>query len=179
MTITKQQWCSLQDKTRSNIIMLLDVIEKGIGTPTVPIHLGTNVYAPIIYFAILTHAVEEYGKLLYVQGLTPNQQNMIDVEYGRGQNSRGIFTDHNAKFTIASNALPPSVIVIRSGFGAHYGGHYDHGTTTTWDARLEILNTDIDANGDPTNITSQIDLNRLRASVFEFKNIIYLNRNVT
>ncbi|CAE6486799.1 conserved hypothetical protein [Candidatus Nitrosotenuis uzonensis] len=159
--------------------MLLDVVEKGIGTPTSPVHLGSNVYAPFIYFAILTHAVEEYGKLLYIQSLTPNLQNMIEIEYERGRNSNGTFTDHNAKFAIASSALPPTVTVINGGFGNNFGGNYGLATTPTWDARLEILNTDIDLNGEPTNITSQIDLNRLRASVFEFKNIVYLNRNVT
>lgn len=159
--------------------MLLDVVEKGVGTPTIPIHLGSNVYAPFIYFAILTHAIEEYGKLLYIQSLTTNQQNMIEIEYERGRNSNGTFTDHIAKFDIASAALPSTVTVINSGFGGNFSGNYGLATTATWNARLEILNTDIDLNGDPTNISSQIDLNRLRGSVFEFKNIVYSNRNVT
>lgn len=161
--------------------MILDVIEKNIGTPTHPINLGYNVYAPFVYFAILTHAIEEYGKLLYIQSLIPDQQGVVEIEYekARGSTSRGIFRDHNAKFDLASNSLPPDVTVIHGGFGGNYGRNYSSATTTTWDARLEVLNTDIDLSGNPTNITSQIDLNLLRKSVFDFKNIVLINNNVT
>jgi len=160
--------------------MILDVIEKSVGTTTHPINLGYNVYAPFIYFAILTHAIEEYGKLLYIQSLRPDQQGIIEIEYekARGSNSRGIFRDHNVKFALASSSLPPDVTVIHGGFGGNYGRNYGSATTTTWNARLEVLNTDIDLSGNPTNITSQIDLNRLRKSVFDFKNIVLVNNNV-
>lgn len=161
--------------------MILDVIEKNIGTPTHPINMSYNVYAPFVYFAILTHAIEEYGKLLYIQNLIPDQHGIVEIEYekARGSTSRGIFRDHNVKFSLASNSLPSDVTVIHSGFGGNYGRNYSSATTTTWDARLEVLNTDIDLSGNPTNITSQIDLNRLRKSVFDFKNIVLINNNVT
>ncbi len=173
ITLTKDQWILLMTKTRSNVELILDSIEKTIGTPSDHIHPGANIYGKFIQFVALTHAVEEYGKLLYVLSLTPNANGKYEVEYnydGKDKTSRGLFKNHNYKFGLAEKDLGPILTVRKGSFSDDFQkSAFDTDTKVEWDARLNILNTDIDQDGNPTNIYSSVDLDMLRQSVCDFK----------
>lgn len=173
ITITKSQWIALMTKTRSNAESLVDVIEKSIGTPTQIIRVGGNAYTKLAYFATLTHAIEEYGKLLYLKGLSPNASGNYEIEYDKGgrQNvSRGLFKDHDYKINLAISDLNSSLEVHKGIMDDNFDNKImDTDTKIDWNARLNIYNTDIDLEGNPTNIYSTIDLDLLRQSIFDFK----------
>ncbi len=173
ITITKDQWIALMTKTRSNAEMILDSIEKTIGTPSNPIHPGANVYGKFMNFVLMTHAVEEYGKVLYLKDITPNSNGDYDIEYDydkKGKTSKGLFKNHNHKFDLAIADLNELAIVHEGSFSDDFDSKsFDTDTAADWDSRLNIMNTDIDQDGNPIDITSTIDLDTLRQSVFDFK----------
>jgi len=156
-------------KIRSNIESILESIQKTIGTKSNPIHSGANVYGKFIQYTAFTHAVEEYGKLLYVHSLTPDVNNEYRIEYDKKETSNGLFKDHAHKFDLAQNDLGAITKVHEGAFSSAFSKtSFDTDTDADWDSRVNILNTDIDANGNPTNIYSSIDLDMLRQSTDDF-----------
>jgi hypothetical protein len=75
---------------------------------------------------------------------------------------------------------PKTLTTFHNGnFAKNFGGlDYDTDIISDWEIRLNILNMDIDENGDGTKIPL-IDLDTLRSSVFEFKNLILKDTNST
>lgn len=179
-TITYDQWQSLQTKTRSNANHILQFLENILGSPSYQRSIPTEFVFEC--FALFTHAIEEYGKLLYLKLLTPDITNVITIEYDKSKKSgsNGFFKDHNYKFNLANNALPNSIKTVYEGaFDSNFFDSkiFDTDTIPNWDDRLNILNTDIDLNGDPTNITTNVDLDKLRQSIFDFRNLLLSDTN--
>lgn len=153
-------------KTRSNAELILDSIKKTVGTVDNPVHLGTNDFAKYVQYSAFTHAVEEYGKLLYLSRLTPNENEEYVVEYQHVGPSRGLFRWHKHKFQLAAESLGDALKVDR---GTSTSSLTKNGSiqdvTVGWDKRVNVLDTDIDDDGEPTDIYSTIDLDMLRKGV--------------
>lgn len=155
--ITQDQMDSLQSKVRGNVSRMLDFLNKSLGSPTDPNYAMDKVYSYENY-VIFNHAVEEYGKLLYLRTLEPNENGNYTIEY------RDKFRSHEIKFGLALAALPESIkVVYKAG---------SENTEPSWSNRLNVLNTDIDDDGEPTDITFNVDMDELRQSVFDFRNFL-------
>ena len=70
----------MQTKIRANVARMLDFLYKCTGDPNDPNYDMPDTHIYEIY-SILTHAVEEYGKFLYMKSLTPNSDNKYNVDY--------------------------------------------------------------------------------------------------
>jgi hypothetical protein len=155
--ITKEDMDSLQIKIRGNVSRMLDFLNKSLGSPVEPNYGMDKVYVYENY-VIFNHAVEEYGKLLYLKTLQPDTNGDYTIEY------REKFRDHSTKFDLALAELPESIKIVYSAKTS------SEATEPTWANRLNVLNTDIDDNGKPTDITFNVDMDCLRKSVFDFRN---------
>lgn len=157
----------LQIKINGNISRMLDFLNKTLGTPNDPNYEMTKAYVYENY-VIFTHAVEEYGKLLYLKSLQSDSNGNYEIEYRRK------FRDHPTKFDLALAALPDSIKTVyiaqfdSSVFDSAIFGTED--TQPSWDNRLNVLNVDIDDNGKPTDIVFPVDIDELRQSVWDFRN---------
>ena len=165
-TITKEQMGSLQTKTRGNVGRMLDFLYEVLGSRAEP-----KIFPKIHVFecyAIFTHAVEEYGKLLYLRTLEPDENGNFTINYLKK------FKNHQTKFKLALKKLPESIKVVYQGsFSSSFtSSSYTTDTEATWENRLNILNTDIDENGNPTDIGFDVDIDSLRQSVFDFRNFL-------
>lgn len=167
-TITKEQMGSLQTKTAGNISRMLDFLYQVIGSPEEKKGVVHNVHVYECY-AVFTHAVEEYGKLLYLKMLTPDDNGNYKIKYSE------IFTNHVPKFRYALEKLPESIKVVHQGDFAYenYDSESHHtDVLTTWINRLNVLNTDIDDDGNPTNISFNVNMDKLRQCVLDFRNFL-------
>ncbi|MBI3639695.1 MAG: hypothetical protein HY223_05200 [Thaumarchaeota archaeon] len=166
-TITKEQMKALQEKTRGNVDRLLEFLYQIIGYPEDKKYVLTKVHVYECY-AVFTHAVEEYGKLLYLKTLEPDEEENYTIEYSKK------FANHKTKFELALGKLPKSIKVVYEGdFSSDYGSsNMDSDIEATWENRLNVLNTDIDNDGNPTNISFNVDIDSLRQSVFDFRNFL-------
>ena len=168
IAITEKQMTDMQTKIRANVARMLDFLYKCTGDPNDPNYDMPDTHIYEIY-SILTHAVEEYGKLLYVKSLMPNLDNKYDVDYSNK------FTSHKTKFRLALKDLPASIkAVYPNGFAIC--GFNKSGQTTaesTWNNRSDVLNVDLIKDGlqkgDPTEIEFVVDFDTLRKSIFEFR----------
>jgi hypothetical protein len=168
-TITADQMNQTQTKIRGNVSRMLDFLDKCLGQPDSPNHDMTKIHVYEMY-SVFTHAVEEYGKLLYVKSLIPDTNGNYEVNY------RYKFRDHVTKFNLALADLPDSIKVI---FHAQFDeSNFDSTNNATeetvpnWDNRLNVLNVDLDDNNNPTDITFDVDIDILRKCVFDFRNYI-------
>ena len=168
--LTKDQWIRVMVKTRSNTESILDSIRKTIGTVENPVHLDSNIYAKYIQYSAFTHAVEEYGKLLYLSKLNPDENGEYVVEYQDVGSSKGLFRWHKYKFQLAAESLG-KILEVNENESVKTDLKQD--PITYWDSLVNILNTDIDENGEPTDIYSNIDLDKFRKSVEDFHDIVF------
>ncbi|MEX2192492.1 MAG: hypothetical protein WD717_03835 [Nitrosarchaeum sp.] len=166
-TMTKEQMESLQVKTSGNIARMLDFLHQNLGNPDEIKH-GLNKVHVYECYAIFTHAVEEYGKLLYLKSLKPDEKEIYTIEYIHK------FKNHKTKFSLALDKLPKSIKVVYEGkySDAFDLVLFDTDTEATWENRLNVLNTDIDDDGNPIDISFTVDIDRLRQCVFEFRNFL-------
>ena len=148
-TITADQMNQTQKKIRNNVSNMLNFLDKCLGQPDKPNRDMPNIYVYEMY-SIFTHAVEEYGKLIYMKSLVQNTDNNFEVNY------RYKFRDHTTKFDLALEQLPESINAV-----------YESGFTKM---AMNVLNVDLDDTGDPTWIEFDIDMNTLRKCVFDFRN---------
>lgn len=158
---------SLQEKTRGNVDRMLLFLYQIIGYPEDKKYVLNKVHVYECY-AVFTHAVEEYGKLLYLRTLDPDEKDNYAIEYSKK------FTNHKTKFGLALDNLPESITVVYQGsFSSDFdSSSFDTDTETTWEHRLNVLNTDIDDNGNPTDISFNVDMDKLRQCVFDFRNFL-------
>lgn len=167
-TITKEQMNSLQTKVSGNVSRMLQFLYQVIGEPNAKRNTVTNEHVYECY-VIFSHVVEEYGKLLYLRSLKPDVTGKYVIKYERK------FRSHITKFTLALATLPESIKVVYEGAfdNAIFDSKiFDTSTETTWENRLNIVNTDIDDNGDPTNIEFNVDVDKLRQCIFDFRNFL-------
>lgn len=154
-------------KTRGNVDRMLQFLYQIIGYPEAKKHYLTSEHVYECY-AIFTHAVEECGKLIYLKSLKPDPNGNYVIEYSSK------FLSHKTKFGLALTKLPKSVIVVYEGkFSSEFDSKLiDTDTESTWENRLNVLNTDIDGNGNPTDISFNVDIDKLRQCVFDFRNFL-------
>jgi len=151
-TITEPQLDATKEKVRGNIRRMLDFLHDCLGHPECPNHAVKNVHVNEMY-SVFTHAVEEYGKMLYLESLEPNESGSYKVDYASK------FCNHKHKFNRALEKLPPSIKDV-----------YDKPPSEEmWERRLNILNVDLDSNGDPTRIDLHVNIDKLRQSVWNFR----------
>lgn len=148
--ITADQMNQTQKKIRNNISNMLNFLDKCLGQPDKPNRDMPNIYVYEMY-SIFTHAVEEYGKLVYMKSLIQNADNNYDVNY------RFKFRDHTTKFNLALEQLPESINAV-----------YESGFTQM---AMNVLNVDLDNDNNPTDVTFALDIDTLRKCVFDFRNI--------
>ena len=158
-----------QTKIRGNVARMLDFLYTCVGDPNSPNYDMPDTHIYEIY-SILTHAIEEYGKLIYLKSLTHNSDNKYDIDYSNK------FTSHKTKFRLALKDLPDSIkAVYPNGFATSGFTKSDQTTTIepTWNNRLDVLNVDLVKDGlkkgNPTNIEFNVDIDALRKSIFEFR----------
>lgn len=164
--ITKKQMKSLREKVNGNAHRLLDFLFQVVGEPDKKIGLfPIHVYE---CYAIFTHAVEEYGKLLYLRTLEPDENGNYTIEYSKK------FANHKTKFELALDKLPKSIKVVYEGsFSSDFDSIiYDTDTEATWENRLNVLNTDIDDNGNPMDISFNVNLDTLRQCISDFRTFL-------
>ena len=69
-----------QTKIRGNVARMLDFLYTCVGDPNSPNYDMPDTHIYEIY-SVLTHAIEEYGKLIYLKSLTHNSDNKYDIDY--------------------------------------------------------------------------------------------------
>jgi len=162
-TITEQQWRTLRSETFNTILMILEGVERLVDDK----YKVTGVVVPetLLGSALLSHAVEEYGKLLYLKSLSVNNGN-VDVEYNYGK-----FKDHNYKIKQAIDNLPSGCTLVKQGVfdpKVFSKSSFDTGTEVDWQTRLDIFNTDLDNNGNVKKYPS-VDFDTLKNATIEFR----------
>ena len=165
--ISKEQMEALQTKTRGNVDRMLHFLYQNIGYPEDKKYGLDKVHVYECY-AVFTHAVEEYEKLLYLRTLEPDENGNYTIEYAKK------FTNHKTKFKLALEALPESIKVVYQGDHSSdfASSDFDSDTESTWENRLNVFNTDIDNDGNPTDISFNVDIDKLRKCVFDFRNFL-------
>lgn len=165
--ISKEQLKQTKIKATGNVSRLLDFLGKCLGSPEYPNHQFSTEYAYEMY-ATFTHAIEEYGKRLYLDSLTPNSDGMYEVD-------ERIFYNHKSKFELALKNLPENIKTVHhASFDSEvFSSEFDtKDTLPDWDKRLNVMNVDIDDNGNPTDIDFHVDIAELRKCVWNFRNYL-------
>lgn len=129
--------------------------------------LKTGGQLPVVA-ALYIHAVEEYGKYLYVKDL-PSHSGVVEVDM------ENKFLKHNFKINLAKDNLPPDCFVLKQ------GGFTSSGFTRTgfnvhevpdWQTRLTIFNTDLE-DGRVKHLP-QVNHEDLKKAIEEFKSHLNL-----
>ena len=117
--------------------------------------------------ALYIHAVEEWGKYIYVKNI-PSKMGIVTVK-------RDMFYNHNSKIELAEEDLPDECFTLkqggftssgftRSGFNVH--------EVADWQTRLTIFNTDLEDGGTPP--LPEVNHQDLRNAVEGFKSHLKL-----
>ena len=146
--ITSDQMNQTQKKIRDNVSSMLDFLNQCLVEPNTEL---SEIYINEMY-SIFANAIEEYGKLVYMKSLTLDSDNKYEVNY------RHKFRDHTTKYHLALTELPKSINDL-----------FEAGFTKM---PMNILNVDLDNEGNPTWITFDVDVNTLRKCVIEFRDHI-------
>lgn len=146
--ITSDQMNQTQKKIRDNVSSMLDFLNQCLAEPNTEL---SEVYINEMY-SIFANAIEEYGKLVYMKSLTLDSENKYEVNY------RHKFRDHTTKYHLALTELPKSINDL-----------FEAGFT---DMPMNILNVDLDNEGNPTWIAFDVDVNTLRKCVMDFRDHI-------
>ena len=168
-TISEQQWRTLKSETLNTVIMILESIEILI----IDLQTKQGVVATQVLngAGLFSHAIEEYGKLLYLQSLS-SINGIITIEYD-GKHG-GKFKNHKHKFELALKKLPNQCTVLEDGafdtaiFDSRI---FDTGTIANWETRLNIFNTDLNDDGTVKKYPT-VDIHKLITAVTEFRKII-------
>jgi len=146
--ITSDQMNQTQKKIRDNVSSMLDFLNQCLVEPNTEL---SEVYINEMY-SIFANAIEEYGKLVYMKSLTLDSENKYEVNY------RHKFRDHTTKYHLALTELPKSINDL-----------FEAGFTKM---PMNILNVDLDNEGNPTWIAFDVDVNTLRKCVIDFRDHI-------
>ena len=112
--------------------------------------------------ALYIHAVEEYGKYLYVQNL-PSNSGIVNVE-------KSPFRGHNFKIELARKNVPADCFVLQQGSFTSTGftrDSFNVHEVPDWQTRLTIFNTDLEEGRVPQ--LPGVDSADLRKAVNAFK----------
>lgn len=160
--ISQEQWQNLKSETFNTILAILESLEIFSGHMTHPSY-GRDT-SPIICTALYTHAIEEYGKFIYLQAHIPIK-GQIKLDHD------GKFKNHNFKFKLGLKNLPKKCKVVYEGSyssKSHTTRSHTVDTIPNWHLRLDILNTDLDLNG-IVKPYPKIDKTKLTTAISEFK----------
>ena len=146
--ITSDQMNQTQKKIRGNVSSMLDFLNQCLVEPNTEL---SEVYINEMY-SIFANSIEEYGKLVYMKSLTLDSENKYEVNY------RHKFRDHTTKYHLALTELPKSINDL-----------FEAGFTKM---PMNILNVDLDNEGNPTWIAFDVDVNTLRKCVMDFRDHI-------
>ena len=143
--ITSDQMNKTQKKIRDNVSSMLDFLNQCLVEPNTEL---SEIYINEMY-SIFANSIEEYGKLVYMKSLTLDSENKYEVNY------RHKFRDHTTKYHLALTELPKSINDL-----------FEAGFT---EMPMNILNVDLDNEGNPTWITFDVDVSTLRKCVIDFR----------
>lgn len=164
--ISKEQLDLTKTKACGNTSRMLDFLGKCLGSPECPNYHFSTEYVFEMY-GIFTHAVEEYGKVLYLDSLKSNSNGKYEVD-------SSVFYNHKPKFKLALDKLPDNIKTVHhasyNSVSYSSSNYNTDDTLPNWDNRLNVFNVDIDDNGNPTNIDFHVDMDELRKCVWNFKN---------
>ena len=146
--ITSEQMNQTQKKIRDNVSSMLDFLNQCLVEPNTEL---SEIYINEMY-SIFANSIEEYGKLVYMKSLTLDSENKYEVNY------RHKFRDHTTKYHLALTELPKSINDL-----------FEAGFT---EMPMNILNVDLDNEGNPTWIAFDVDVNTLRKCVIDFRDHI-------
>jgi hypothetical protein len=113
---------------------------------------------------LYTYAVEEYGKILFLNRLSPSPPNNNKIKVHYTHDNHG-FLDHDHKFNLAlkDKALPDSCKVLREG-GFTDTGFLSSGfitdTPANMKARMSVFYADFDQNDNYNSILKPLEVNR-------------------
>ena len=122
-----------------------------------------------IIAALYIHAIEEFGKLVYVLSI-PDEGGIVTIN-----NSNEWFRNHPLKLEFAQAILPPECFVLQQGnYGsADYGrAEYNVHEIPDWQTRLTIFNTDLE-NGHVPRLPS-VDKTDIEEAIKKFKSFLNL-----
>src|SRR5687767_14187457 len=137
--ISVEQYERLKKDTFGTVWAILEAVKVLVSHTKSPAFVRDN--TPKVCTALYTHAIEEYGKLLYLASLSADG-GFVDIDYDSK------FKNHSFKFRLALAKLPRSCTLLhKGGFGANFGKGFDIDTETDWETRLSLLNTDFESNG--------------------------------
>ncbi len=110
---------------------------------------------------LYTYAVEEYGKILFLNGLHPSPpNNKIIIPYTHDNQG---FLDHDHKFDLALNALLDSCKALRGGgftSSGFLGSGFITDTPADMKARMSVFYADFDKNNKYSSILGPLEVNR-------------------
>ncbi|MDE1829407.1 MAG: hypothetical protein KGI25_03695 [Thaumarchaeota archaeon] len=170
-SIPKDKWVDLKRETHNTIVYILEAVE------TLRDHITANVQLSaseiMMCAGLYSHAVEEYGKLIYLKSLSPKPDGNVDIEFGN-RRSPGKFDNHKHKFELAIATLPPQCTTLHSGAftrDSYSRESHDVDTISDWETRLTIFNTDFREDGTVKRYPT-VDVENLRTAITEFRNIV-------
>jgi len=121
---------------------------------------------------IYTYAVEEYGKILFLNNLNPlppPNNNKVKVPYTHDNQG---FLDHDHKFDLALKVLPSSCLLLNKGSysSTSFSSVFTHTVVADFDARKSIFYADFDKNNSYNSVLTPTQVNRslLENAVEEF-----------
>jgi len=121
------------------------------------IHIAAGLY---------TYAVEEYGKLSYLLGLTPND-GRVRIRY------KEFFRNHAMKFQTALSTLPRECLTLSEGAfsSAFDSSAFNTESGVSFEARLGIFYTDLTDAADAVTPLPRVDEGHLRAAIAQLESI--------
>lgn len=122
-----------------------------------------------IVAALYIHAIEEFGKLVYVLSI-PDNMGIVTVN-----TSREWFRNHDVKIELAQAILPSECFTLKQGgfssSGFSRSGFNVH-EVPDWQTRLTIFNTDLKDGRVP--VLPEVSETDIRKAIQEFKSFLNL-----
>jgi AbiV family abortive infection protein len=113
-----------------------------------------------ICVGLYTYALEEYGKILFLNRCPTLPNNKIKVRYT--QDNHG-FLNHDHKFNLAKSALPDSYMVLREGdynSEDYDGNDYVVDTPADFEARMSVFYADFNKDDNYNSILKPLEVSR-------------------
>jgi len=156
----------LEAKCCANSIMILDFLKNSLlswdGKIT-PQKSWMSTYP--VYVAVYSHAIEEFGKALYLD--SQKDVEIMDIDMN-------IFKDHREKITLAKNYLDKHYSNDELTQFKELKFDVDNKYEVDFDLRLNILQTDIDnGNGEDNLKIALISKNEFRTKTLKLKEIFF------
>lgn len=166
--IEEKIWKSLINATYHNIKYLL---KSSYELLEINIHENKELLSehPWISAGLYTYAIEEYGKLLYLQSCKV-ENGKVEIDY------RKKFINHDFKFETAIEDLPRECSIIGKSFfdpNVFDSAVFDtKQTISTFRARLGIFYTDLNEYKNDIQMVPRVDIDSMKRAISKFTEII-------